>query len=390
MTVPQYFGYASPTGSFHYWRDIATVDFGKGLQIPLRFDFDSQREETSPYFGTGWRCLLLEAGVVQKSPDILEVTLLGGQKIYLLQDKKAPSKYQSQDSHWRAERKSDQLEVVRDCGWAMKFQLARSSRIDGQIISLTTDKNRTLTWERKGNVVTGIQEAGQKPVLEVKFNASGKTAEALVINGWKYALNFSDIESDPAEKILQSVTWPNNPKETYALKLTGPGPSKLSILTSEKEERVFTWNAETGQILSDSDGWSYRVGEVIGDWEYPHISRVNSDGKMESYRENTRSGVIVYQSPDGISTRRYFVTRPGSNFWRLQKIERTENGKTSVTLDTVFDQEGRVVEKYVDGSRTTIAYLLDGRREQRTVTPNGDEVVAVFGLSGELQEFVKK
>ncbi|MBI4023892.1 MAG: hypothetical protein HY360_02865, partial [Verrucomicrobia bacterium] len=149
---PHYFGYASETGSFHYWRDVARVDFGNGLKIPLRFDFDSARDESSPYLCAGWRCLLFEAGVVQKAPTILEVTLLGGQKLYLVQDK-TPStihsspftlKYASQDGHWRAERKGNMLEVVRDCGWAMKFQLSRSSMIKGQIASLTTDQGRTL------------------------------------------------------------------------------------------------------------------------------------------------------------------------------------------------------------------------------------------------------
>jgi len=354
---------ASPEGYLALYRDLATVDFGNGVQLPLRLDFSSERKGTSPYVGAFWRCVLLEAIAIPLREDLIDVCLLCGKHLYLYRSKEDPNRYWDRKREWQGEMKQGVLRVFRDDGWELTY-------IKGRISALKTDTGRVLNWVWNGKVVAAIREGPGTPALEVKFDSANGQPKALVVNRREHTLSFADQR-------LQSVAWPSGEKETYAISVAESGLSRLVLKDRQNEEKSYTWNTTTGHIVSDSDGWTYQVEEVKRpEYERPAMSRTNKEGQTESYHFDASKGMSVSQALDGTITKQYFFKSLGPLYMKLRKMEETKDGKTAVTYRAAFDEAGKLIRetKNQDGKDVTTTYQYDAAGNQ-AMALQGDKVL---------------
>lgn len=130
-------------GYFEIWRELDEADFGKGLKLPFRVGFSSEWQASSPYFGKGWWCPMLEARAYLKREKMLCATLMCGKVLYLRKDNALENTFHTLDKKWKGVIAGKNITVSREDGWMLTYE-------KGQIKELKTDTGRTLIWIYSG------------------------------------------------------------------------------------------------------------------------------------------------------------------------------------------------------------------------------------------------
>jgi YD repeat-containing protein len=352
-------GSASPEGYVSFYIDVATADFGNGLQLPLRVDFNSGSKSVSPYVGAHARCVLLEAIAVQTREGAFDVGLLCGKHLYLYRSKKDPTQYWDRNHEWQGELKGNVLRVFRDDKWELAY-------MNGRIATLRTDSGRILNWQWRDNVVTAITEGGRGGVFEVRFDPTSKLVTAFLVNGKAYGLELTQPQELVSVPSLTKLTWPDGRSESFAL---DTARNELTTKDREGTENRYTWHDKTRHIISDGE-WTYQVGEVKSRYERPPLSRRNKAGEMQAYSYEAAKGISTSQASDGTITRQYFVKSAGPNYMAVRKVERVEKGKTTTTYRASFNEAGKLLRE-IDGNGKITIYGYDAANNQVSAIQDG-------------------
>ena len=183
-------------GYVHYWRNVVEVEFGKDLNLPLRFKFASENQSSSPYLGKGWTCPLFESNVVATDSYTFRVTLLCGKTMYMHRKAKSDVTFFSADNEWKGQTAGNEFLVSRADGWKLRF-------IDGHLATrfayLDDHLSRNdyllesgfsvadaylfniLTWSHRVNVDLSAYPAirrfmarmGERPTIRASLEAEG-------------------------------------------------------------------------------------------------------------------------------------------------------------------------------------------------------------------------
>ena len=324
-------------GHLEVWREVATVDFGRGLVLPLRVGFTSQPHHASPHLGKSWMCPLLDANVTQLRDDLLQVNLLCGKALYLQRHEKDPARFQTLDHEWHGERKGEVFRLFRQDGWELLFE-------EGRVQRLRTDDGRILTWSWNGKTVVQVQEPGSESPLKFEIESEDGLTRAFVVNGKRYLMTLARPSNEVPSASLLSITWPGGTEEKYSQSFPRHQVGELVLKTHEGRESRYTFDVRTGHILSDGK-WAYEVGEIKGSDDRPLMTRTNQAGEKESYHFDAKNGTGSFWAADGTTTQWHLITTPGPNYQRVARVEHLAGGEVRTLYRAAYDEEGRLARE---------------------------------------------
>jgi hypothetical protein len=356
-------------GNVKVWRELGDVDFGKGVELPLRAEFSSGDQGSSPYLGKGWTLPLLESKAFLKRESMMQVMLLCGKTLYLRRDATTPNKFQTLDKEWTGVMDGDQITISRADGWELQY-------VQGKLRQLKTDKGRRLTWVYNGGLATEIREdgnGGTASPLQVVMGDSG-IPRGIIVNGKEHRF---ELEKRPIVKnesgmnvveqlqpSLASWTWPDGKSESYEFAVTPEVVPTLKVTDAEKVATTYTWDPKSGHILSDGM-WTYQIGEVSKPYDLPRIERTNSKGEKEFTYTDQKAGITDRQTlEDGHRITQVFSS-PGNLYGKVRKIEVVDpKGNKTPLLQLSYDEQGRLYRK-IDKDGFGVVYTYGGREGER-------------------------
>jgi YD repeat-containing protein len=371
-------GAADKFGHLRIWRELDNVDLGQGVTLPLRVEFNSGQQTSSPYLGEGWSCPLLDSNVFLQNKLLMQVTLLCGKIMYLERDKANMHIYHTPDMEWTGTVRGNTTVISRSDGWALTYW-------NGHILKMRTDTGRLFRWVTSGNTVTAIQEDGvQGPApFQVAMTADG-VPDGFYVNGKLYSFALEKrprVVQDGAiraiaslDPTLGSMTWPDKSKEAYAFAVdTSTLTPNFQITDRAGKQNIYSWDPATGDILSDGV-WHYEVGPTENDLDEPRISRQNDKGQEEFIAIDRNTGITESKTISGGHEISEKFISPGPLYGKVHKIESVDDkGNEKLIYQAGYDELGRLLRETGPDGFTT-AYILnsDGRIVQQTVMPPTD------------------
>jgi YD repeat-containing protein len=364
LSAPQNtLGAADMFGHLRILRELDNVDFGGGVELPLRVEFNSSEQTSSPYLGEGWSCPLVESNVFLRNKLLMQVTLLCGKIMYLERDKANIHIYHTPDMQWTGTLRGNTTIISRSDGWALTYW-------NGHILKMRTDTGRLFKWVTAGNIVTSIQEDGtQGPApFQLATTAEG-VPDGFYVNGKLYSFTLENkprVAQDGAiravaslDPSLGSITWPDKSKETYVFALdTSTLTPNFEMTDRSGKQSSYTWDPATQNILSDGI-WNYEVGPTQNDLDVPRITRRNAQGQDEFIAVDRNSGVTESKTIAGGHIIQEGFVSPGPLFGKTHKIEQVDdNGTANLVYQAGYDERGRLIRE-TDADGFTHAYTLD-------------------------------
>jgi len=358
--IPQdHFPGVNGKGFVSYFEKVSELDLGDDFKMPLIINFNSGNEKISPYLGKSFTLYLLESNIVQTDDNSFIATFPDGSLNLFIRDRPDDTILRG-SAGWRAEINGDTITAWAPCGWKLEYY-------KGHILSITSPKNRKLEFVYDSNVVTQIRERGMAKFAVEKGNTGD--VRALLFNGKKIEITLDQkprVESVAGQNVIKSID-----QSLKSLNTAG-GTSKmfefavnekiqptLKITSTEKRERLFTWDPLTKQALSDGD-WSY---EIVSKGEaalYTEITRHNSKNQKESWVKNSVSGEEVTLATNGVKVvKTSFVAGPLSG--KVRKIEQLADGKKAIIHQFAYDENGQLVREIENGKTTGYYYDQNGR-----------------------------
>jgi hypothetical protein len=371
-------------GFVSHWEEIAKVDCGAGLELPLNINFRSDRELVSPYIGYGWSVALLESRFLQVDDRKFIMTQINGtQSSYY---RRGPAdKVLKGDGGWIAQIGEDTVIATAPCGWKITF-------VRGRISSILTPKNRKLEFVYAGTIVRDIVENGVSKV-HLEMSEDGGCAKAIVLNGRRIEVDMAGrprVQTIRGQRIiaevapsLHQVTVPGATRREFSFS-TDPQLTP-TLATSGEKPHFYTWDPSTKRVLSDNK-WSYNVKPSAAGL-YAEISRTNDSGGSEFwYNDLARARETVKNAADDFSLVYSRFGGSGPLAGQLRKVERVRGSSVETIQSTVYDEkgcllkellEGGLVKQYgynKDGYLDTIVEEVDGKLKQR-LTFNAARIV---------------
>jgi YD repeat-containing protein len=361
-------GAANDQGYFQTWRALPDcVDFGGGLHLPARWEFESNRESASPYFGKGWWFPLLEANAFLKRERMMRAILPNGVALYLRRSSADKSKFQSLDGRWQGTLIGDEIVLTHKDGTILRF-------VQGRMKSLKTASGRVLTWSYNGTVATEIREGGAaSSPIRVDFSESGQ-ARGFWING-----EFHEIQLDKKPRVEVAAGKPlvagfdpslskwkgPNWEETYVFEVDNQVIPDLSILDASGSLNTYTWDPATKHVrtssLVEEGDWVYEVGKANGPYAKPPLTRTRlSDNAKEFLIVDDAKGTAEQSLLSRGHTITHVYKSTGPLFGKIYRIEQFDpvTGKFRDILRRAYDASGRLLRK-TDAAGFTTLYKYD-------------------------------
>jgi YD repeat-containing protein len=118
----------------------------------------------------------------------------------------------------------------------------------------------------------------------------------------------------------------------------------LKIVSDINPDRVFTWNASTGKIISDS-GWTYSIQDSIESTMNAAISRRNEKDQSEYWFYDAGKGEETTEGVNAIRTiRNWFLRGPATG--KVRTVEEYPHDQTPVEVFRAsYDEQGRVIRE---------------------------------------------
>lgn len=336
-------GSASSRGYVDIWRELDEIDFGKELKVPVRVGFSSERQSSSPFFGKGWWCPVLEPKAYLKREKMLCATLLCGRVLYLRKDVSDDNTFHTLDNRWKGVITDRNIVVSREDGWRLTYE-------KGRLKELKTDAGRILNWTYAGDALSSIQESGGFITLKVDYDIQG-TCKGLTVNDRYHGFRMDrrpNVQTVAGQKVVSGFdnvlsvwNFPDGKKETYRFEVTAELQPNLTLTDAQDVEVQYVWDSASGRIVSEGD-WKYQIGQVNSEFELPTISRVDSKGVHEMVKSNNQTGMLEVESSEGgrIVSETYKV--PGPLYNKPKKVTKIENGKEIILSSYIYDEKGKV------------------------------------------------
>jgi len=258
-------GASDSKGYLRIWREIGEIDYGEGMKLPVRIEFSSARQSSSPLLGKGWWCPMLESSAYLIRESMLKATLMCGKTMYLRRDNKNSNTFHTLDKEWKAVQEGNSITISREDGWKIVYD-------GGKVQSLTTDKGRTLLWKYdEGQAVEVYEPGGINNPFQVK-SVIGSLKGQVDINGEAHELVFDRrprVQPMGNKNIVGGFDlalfgwqWPDGTEESYEFAVTEKNldPNLKVTGKEEKDPVTYVWDAESGHIVSDGE-WTYKIGK---------------------------------------------------------------------------------------------------------------------------------
>jgi len=387
-------------GHVRFFSEIGTVDFGKGVTLPLRYEFGSHYTRQSHYIGLGFRIPLLESHNVLIRKDMMRCYLLCGKHLYLRQDRKDKNKFATLDGEWKGTLDQDTFVISRDDGWELGYR-------NGRVEYLKTDQGREIRWKYNGDVAVEIFEPGGATVpLRVEINAGGQVT-GINVNGHSHKIALDKrprVRQHNKTNLIEGFTpalasWerPDGSKESFAFEVE-PKTVLPTLLhkSFNGDTSKLTWEPGTGLVHSVDD-WNYTVTDKTkteGKFEPPDLRRITADGLEEFLYIQNRKGITERKSVEKGHIVAHVHKSPGPLFGKMRrKVKILEDGTEQTLYQAGYDEAGRLIRQ-TDSSGLITHFELDpdtGELLDQTFVRTTDEVVlnALAEKEAELMQAIK-
>jgi hypothetical protein len=376
-------GAANAYGYLQIWRDIDEVDFGKGLTLPLAVRFSSERQQPSPYFGSGWWCPLLEARAYLKREKMLRAELPCGQVIYLRQSKTDPNIYESLDKKLAAVIDKDKGDITLSGSCCGEYRYRH-----GRLTQIKTPEGRLITLFYNGNLVTEIREEGSSNAPFKLTFASEGIPNGMYVNGRLHGFELGkrpQVENVGGNNVVsgfeQSLAiWrsPDGKTEFYQYEVNSDLSPNLKMIDRNKIESHFTWEVTTGHIVSEGD-WRYAVGQVSGQIELPTLRRANSKNEVEFRYVDIGKGITEVKSVTQGHTITEVFKSPGPLYDKVRKVENVENESKKLVYRASYSEAGQILRELDEKGFTLIyQYAEDGKLTKRLEPPTDKSSISLL------------
>jgi hypothetical protein len=339
------FGYVS------YWKTIGELDLGEGLVLPIHIHFSSNQETSSPYLGSGWTLPLLESHIVFREENLVEVHEPNGRTRLFWRDPNDFSLFHGQGG-WLAQSLGPTFIAWADCGWKLVFT-------NGQLVGITSPKDRKLEFVYRNGTVTEIREGGQKK-LSVDQESDGSGQKALSFNGKRIGIELGErprvqiiagqnvvagVDQSlrrlaEAEGVAEEFHFDINDRVQPTLKMRQKNQRQLNIKEPDGAIRQIAWDPLSRRILRDNE-WQYDITEPPSPWENAAILRNLPDGKREYWYEDVRRTRAVSLKLDGSGRARW--NYEDGTLKGLVREERTLHGGVLSIFRPDYDKRGNAI-----------------------------------------------
>lgn len=367
-------GYANLNGNARVWRELGEIDFGKGLAIPLRIEFDSGRDRSSALFGMGWWCPAMESIAFLKREKALQVNLPCGKTMYLRRDKSEKTRFISPDGEWIASVVQQRIFLYRNDGWLLTY-------VDGRLTELRTDEGRRLVWRYSNGIPVDVKEVGSPSVpLAVLSNSKG-APEALMLNGLKCEFNLGNrprVTVMSGTRLVEGL-YPalvslniGGSTEKFEYGVSSELSPFLEIHEQTSDILKLEWDPQTKLIVSDGE-WKYIISPRKAAYDVPRIDRYKEHADWEFIDVDNLVGRLELRTKEsGHVVRQVFKTK-GPLYGKLKSEEKIEHGLRRLNYKANYDEKGRLLrETRRDGSHAVFEYDPAGELLTRRILPTRD------------------
>lgn len=358
---PSVFGPTSDLGYGTHWVEMAELDFGQGLALPVRLGFLSGRSETSTLFGQmPWRAPLLSSRIYDRTAKSWKVLLPCGRVMTLVPSSAKPGEWATPDGEWFVTPKEKHTLVSRLDGWEMEFNH------QDYLVRLRTDSGRQVVWNRDpgGSLLTvaELPSDPKKPAITgftVRRDPTSRLISSFTYRtaqGQKvYSLSFD------AGKRLSAVTFPDKTGHQISYTTTPEGHPSMKIIGRDLIPTTLTWHKENRTLLSDGI-WSYTITPQPGN--NPLMTRTGPHGEVESQHDDSVNARELFTSAEGTQTLKQKV-KSGPAKGKIEKISRIlhANQESILRSMTAKDEPGTKNQEQVLYSAT---YNPQGLLESET------------------------
>lgn len=359
-------GNAQRDGTLLVTYDLREADFGGGLRLPMRWVFNSGDQGASPYGWAGFSCTPLEAKAVALRPDMVEVTLLCGKKLYFARQFAPGSggissgpQWKSSDGQWTGsggpttagsgsggsgasagdDSSTIDFTITSWDGWELEFD-------GGRIARLKTDDNRTLRWEYDSvypGVVKRIYEVANNNTVVSVERESSSVIDSYHFNVGKIIINGDEYIVNRANDTLSGIDFPDGRKVQWTFTDDGSDETKLKLTYPSGKWASWVYDEKT-RLLRRDDAWEYAfAGDMIQTTE-----RVST--KLGS------GGSSMFSIPSGAASFSGGTSGGGSGGSGFSVTSR------GVAYDRPFMQRLRIAT----GEKETLAWEANNSIESRT------------------------
>lgn len=370
-------GFADAYGCLHLHLDLnekvyLSPNYGFPMRIWLR---------TAPHLPSSgladWRLPLLDCSVVQLSEEtILALLPMGAElRLYLRKD---GGSYQSKDGRWNLHYRGNNAMLTEDAGWKLVYE-------NGRIKQLQMPNGEVCVWDFPTKNTLEIKNSDGKVILSALYDEKDKLLQSMTIGGKSFRFEYgrkaivkSLVQS--FQPTLKGIVDPNNDgvQIENEFKLTNALTEGIATIlpivngsTIEKSSR-FTWDAKTGRVMSDADGYQYTVIKELDNDYAVEVARTDNANRAEKYINDTAKRTITQIRQDGSSVSRSYVGTPGKSYNKVRtQISRDITGKEIITK-LYYDENGKVIR--ISGGKFNLSIMYP------TGLHGMDGFVTPFGL----------
>ena len=325
-------GFADRQGNCAVWWFFDhEIKLSEGRALPLRMQFNSNpRYSADSCLGHGWWFPILESTVVQNDEGTVVMNGPGGYPFYFLRDPGKPGAFLTQDLKYKGQQTDSGFDVEGEDGWKFHYHLGRLRRAQ-------TPQGDELTWRYDKNCVVGITSRADGDLLRAQYDSANGLLKSLAGKQGEPSLSFTYgqvplVVASPVGNTISNVlptlggvkdqeglggSFTISPAEDLAqLKLS------LDYRTKDLRRHLeqYAWSTQTKAILQDNFG-TYQVAGQNQKDSHAQITRLNTDGSLEKYSFDSKTGILEAQERSGIRFRKYMTFTPGASYGRTRKIE---------------------------------------------------------------------
>jgi hypothetical protein len=348
-----------------------TVDAGDGIELPIRFQFNSyQRSMADSCLGAGWWFPLLESTAARDGEKTIRVNLPGGDVVRLHPSKTEQGKFHTLDNTRTGTVKEGGVFTLEGKDrWRFTYEA-------GLLKEAGTPGGDVLRWEYEGNRVSRITSGNSGALLEATYDSATGLIEGITFNEGKDGMRLGYAEaplsttvqkSGTANRLVKSLSSvkKRNFSATVTFTLVDEARSLEMVVdyvneAGEKGVDRYRWSVENGLIQRDNFGPYVVRGGGVNAGDVFYVENVTKEGKKKSYQYDRKKNEEVYGAEDGRKFIYQYVDTPGPAYNKLRRVtDIMPDGKEIISFIGLFDQAGNIRRKTDASGRFTEIMNID-------------------------------
>lgn len=335
---------------------LGNIQGGEGKEFPIFAIFNAKDQVSSPYLGFKWKLPLLESKIVQIDENTFRLDQPDGWYRFFWRDRKDPNVLNGQGD-WKAVIQGNTVTAWADCGTKLVFNSGR--------ISSMQIKDRQFTYTYLNQKVSEVRES-DRPVVTVISDPRSGEVEGLRLQDQTIEFTRGQVprvQTIDNMNVVAGMESAVSGISTASEKLNFEyGVDSIINPTIQINDRLITWKAKTGEIVSDGD-MLYKIQQGSGKSDNAFIARTNLQGKSESWFYDSGKGRETIEKNGKTTIRSWYTS--GKLHGKSRRVIEVEGGKQRVLEETIYDEEGRILRELKNTVQTT-KFKYDGDRVEIT------------------------